>query len=311
MEYLYKYLYHMGKFSYIYSRSKNRAFSCNKGGISNVNGKHEVARKFKTHYVKYMKSLKKQYAQWLYHEILSRSRLKPRLLKHADIDDNTTIGVYKATHGVSKGKFFAYRKFTDTYICSHGVTTSKEALRIKTAFNNLSCHAHGTEKDNIVDFERKNEENSLPKDKDDVDTDFNSNHSFSQSQYVRHQLMLTQDNNCNCCSEVLGHGFTSEHIIPIKFGGRDEAGNLQALCNNCNQFKNSIVDTHIEELWNFEKSYDKLDILMLQKSLFEQFNHKKIMHKNMTVPQKLVLSTKLSLSAIAKAFYWTFNTPKL
>lgn len=301
----------MGKFQYIYSRNKNRAFSCNKGGILYVNGKTTVAKKFKTHYVKYLKTIKKQYAKWLYYDILIRSRLKPRLLKNANIDDNAIAGVYKATHGVAKGKYFAYRKFTNNYICSHGVTTSKEANRIKIAFTNLSCHAHADEKDEMIDFERKNDENSLPKEKDDVNTDFNSNHSFSQSQYVRHQLMVTQDSKCNCCSGVLGHGFTSEHIIPIKFGGRDEPSNLQALCNNCNQFKNSIVDTHIEELWNFDKNYDKNDIIMLQKSLFEQFNHKKITQKNMSIRQKLILSVRLSISAITKAFYWTFNTPEI
>lgn len=289
------------------SNGKNtiyRSLSCRRGGIVKHPKQYIITKSFKKNYVIHnmpSNGNKKDEirAHFIYNEILRKSRLKPQLNKY-NVNCEAVADIYQATTGVAKGKYFAYRRFKNRYLLSKGQEKKKDAETIKKLYLELEFHNHSDESEDVNKFRQEHNDNSHSKERNEVDTTYAINHSFSQSKFVRHNLMTIQKSKCNCCDNELSPGFTSEHIIPIKYGGKDEPGNLQALCDRCNQFKNTIVDPHIDEMWNFNKQFSKLDILQLQTSLFESFCYKN-KNENMGLLSKISLFGKI----IIKSIYWS------
>jgi len=59
------------------------------------------------------------------------------------------------------------------------------------------------------------------------------------SNVERNKIAFKQKWTCAMCRQLLPPTFEIDHIIALCNGGKDQTGNMQALCNNCHAAKTS------------------------------------------------------------------------
>jgi len=88
--------------------------------------------------------------------------------------------------------------------------------------------------------------------------------------FIRNKVSEKQGWKCNFCKNLLPAIFIIDHIIPLCLGGTNDSYNLQSLCDDCNQYKTSIIDRKYLKPLSEQKVLTQRDVLELQIEHYHQ-----------------------------------------
>lgn len=100
---------------------------------------------------------------------------------------------------------------------------------------------------------RKHSEKSIP-----VEIASGEDQSEKQPEDYRTALLIRDNYKCRCCGRALGKGIKLEtdHIVPVKMGGKTVLDNLQVLCKTCNLEKGIQMISFLNNRTPLDKPMD-------------------------------------------------------